>query len=248
MSAERCLIVNADDFGQSPAINRGIIQAHEQGIVTSASLMVRWPAAAVAGAYARQRPCLSVGLHLDLGEWALRRGTWVALYEVVAQHDRQAVADEVSRQLEDFQRLVGQPPTHLDSHQHVHREEPCRSLLIEAARRLGIPLRDFTGAVRYRGDFYGQTATALPLPEAISVDGLLKILAALPPGFTELGCHPGFGMDGGSMYAQERAEEVTTLCNPRVRAAVESQGIRLCSFHEVPLQRGSGVIFGPRSV
>jgi predicted glycoside hydrolase/deacetylase ChbG (UPF0249 family) len=39
------LIVNADDFGQSAGINRGIIAAHEQGMVTSASLMVRWPAA-----------------------------------------------------------------------------------------------------------------------------------------------------------------------------------------------------------
>ena len=35
-------IVNVDDFGQSPGINRGIIEAHEHGIVTSASLMMRW--------------------------------------------------------------------------------------------------------------------------------------------------------------------------------------------------------------
>ena len=41
----RHLIVNADDFGQSAGINRGIIEAHEHGIVTSTSLMVRWPAA-----------------------------------------------------------------------------------------------------------------------------------------------------------------------------------------------------------
>jgi len=40
----RFLIVNADDFGQSPGINRGIIKAHADGIVTSVSLMVRWPA------------------------------------------------------------------------------------------------------------------------------------------------------------------------------------------------------------
>ena len=41
----RAVIVNADDFGQSAGINRGIVEAHERGIVTSASLMVRWPAA-----------------------------------------------------------------------------------------------------------------------------------------------------------------------------------------------------------
>ncbi|PYS69828.1 MAG: hypothetical protein DMF73_14065 [Acidobacteria bacterium] len=60
MIAQRYLIVNADDFGQSPGINRGVIEAHENGIVTSASLMVRWPAAAEAAQYARGHPDLSV--------------------------------------------------------------------------------------------------------------------------------------------------------------------------------------------
>ena len=49
----RRLIVNADDFGQSAGINEGIIRCHERGIVTSASLMVRWPHAAAAAEYAR---------------------------------------------------------------------------------------------------------------------------------------------------------------------------------------------------
>jgi predicted glycoside hydrolase/deacetylase ChbG (UPF0249 family) len=64
---KRCLIITADDFGRSPGVNRGIIAASEGGIVTSASLMVRWPAAAGA-AYARERPDLALGLHFDLGE------------------------------------------------------------------------------------------------------------------------------------------------------------------------------------
>ena len=45
MNANKKLIVNADDFGQSPGINKGIIKAREKGIVTSASLLVRYPAA-----------------------------------------------------------------------------------------------------------------------------------------------------------------------------------------------------------
>jgi predicted glycoside hydrolase/deacetylase ChbG (UPF0249 family) len=201
--------------------------------VTSASLMVRWPAAAEAAACTRAHPALSVGLHVDLGEWAFRGGTWVAVYEVVAAGDGQAVADEVGRQLDAFVRLMGQPPTHLDSHQHVHRQGPARSLLVEAARRLGVPLRDCTPAVRYRGDFYGQTGKGEPLPQAIGVDALLRLLAALPPGFTELGCHPGLGQDFPSAYCRERATEVTTLCHPQVREALGREGIRLCSFRDV---------------
>ena len=69
---KRFLIVNADDFGLSAGVNQGIIEAHERGVVTSASLMVRWPAAVAAAAYARSHPQLAVGLHVDLGEWAYR--------------------------------------------------------------------------------------------------------------------------------------------------------------------------------
>jgi hypothetical protein len=73
-AAGKYLIVNADDFGLSPDVNQGIVTAHEQGIVTSASLMVRWPAAAAAGAFGRDHPALSLGLHLDLGECTFRNG------------------------------------------------------------------------------------------------------------------------------------------------------------------------------
>ena len=47
----------------------GIVKAYDSGIVTSASLMVHMPAAAEAAALARERPLLSLGLHLDVGEW-----------------------------------------------------------------------------------------------------------------------------------------------------------------------------------
>src|SRR5262245_10121502 len=110
MTAARYLIINADDFGQSPGINRGIIQGFEQGIVTSASLMVRWPAAAAAAAYAGAHSGLSVGLHLDLGEWACRDGKWAPVYTVVAENDAAGVDTEISRQLELFRTLVGQDP------------------------------------------------------------------------------------------------------------------------------------------
>ena len=87
MPAKRYLIVNADDFGLSEGVNRGIIRAHEQGILTSASLMVRWPAAAEAARYAAQHPRLSVGLHLDLAEWVYRDDQWVPRYQVVPPDD-----------------------------------------------------------------------------------------------------------------------------------------------------------------
>jgi predicted glycoside hydrolase/deacetylase ChbG (UPF0249 family) len=234
MAAKRYLIVNADDFGQSHSVNGGIMEAHEHGIVTSASLMVRWPAAAEAAVYSRAHPDLSLGLHVDFGEWAYRDGHWVSLYQVVPFNDTAAVAEEVARQLAMFRRLVGKAPTHIDSHQHVHLCEPLRTVLTAVARELAVPLRRCSADVHYRGDFYGQTAHGAPCPDAISVGALINILGTLPPGCTELGCHPGIGDDLDTMYCSERVEEVKVLCDPRVRTSIAAMGIELCSFLHLP--------------
>ncbi|HMX28232.1 MAG TPA: ChbG/HpnK family deacetylase, partial [Blastocatellia bacterium] len=60
------LIINGDDFGHSEAVNRAIIQAHREGVLTSASLMVNERAAAQAVELAKANPALAVGLHLVL--------------------------------------------------------------------------------------------------------------------------------------------------------------------------------------
>ena len=232
-TARRKLIVNADDFGLSLGVNRGIIASHEQGIVTSASLMVRGPAASEAAEYARGHPTLSVGLHIDLGEWLFQNDRWEPLYEVVSLDDAASVEEEVSRQLAQFYALMGRLPTHLDSHQHVHQGEPIRSVVTTMADALRVPLRHRTRGIRYVGDFYGQTGKGLPLPQATSVGSLVRILGALAPGTSELACHPGFGDNLETVYRSERAEEVRTLCDEQVRTTLAAQQIQLCSFHDI---------------
>jgi len=231
MPADRFLIVNADDFGQSPGVNRGIIAAHSRGIVTSASLMVRWPAALQAADYARANTHLSVGLHVDLGEWALQGADWVPVYEVIPLENLSAVAAEANRQLEFFRQCVGRNPTHIDSHQHVHLREPARAVLTDIAGALGVPLRHCSTKVRYCGRFYGQDGDGLPVPGVLSVAGLTEILDALPPGLSELACHPGDPKGLQTMYREERKVEVEVLCDPRIRAALNILRIELRSFH-----------------
>ncbi len=231
---DQVLIVNADDFGASAGVNRGVVRAREHGIVTSATLMVRGPAAREAGAYAQRDPAFDVGLHFDLGEWEYHDGEWHARYEVVATDDADAVAAELDRQLELFEHLVGRPPSHLDSHQHVHRDRPAQDLLIRAGARLGVPVRQFNDAgITYSGEFYGQDGKGTPVPEAITVAALMSLIESLPAGVTELGCHPGLDDDLETTYRHERPREVAALCDPRVRAAVESSGVVLASFADL---------------
>ena len=228
----RRLIVNADDFGQSPGINRGIIACHRDGVVSSASLMVRWPAAAEASELAHQNPAMSVGLHIDLCEWTEAEGEWRPLYEVVPPHDEIKVREEVLRQFDVFQQLMGQPPTHVDSHQHVHREGAAHHVAKEMASRLGVPLRQFHPRIRYDGRFYGMGRHAQSYPDWISVSALIKIIETLPDGITELGCHPALDRDADGMYRDEREVEVATLCDPRIREALDANGVTLVSFRD----------------
>ena len=230
---DRFLIVNADDFGRSPGINDGVIRAHLEGIVTSASLMVRWPAAVEAARYAREHPGLSVGLHVDLGEWSFRDGEWVIEYEVVPEDDTAAVRAEIEAQLVRFEALLGRPPTHLDAHQHVHRSGVPAQVVGELGARLGAPVRFAHPDVRSCGDFYGQTGKGEPLPASVAPVALAAIVAELPSGWTELICHPAADTSAPGMYRAERRTELDSLCDPGVRAALESAGIALRSFADL---------------
>jgi chitin disaccharide deacetylase len=224
------LIVNADDFGRSLGVNRGVAIAHEEGIVTSASLMVRRPAVEEAATYARQHPNLSVGLHVDLGEWVYLNGAWEAVDVVPGP-----VEEELRRQVASFRKLVGHEPTHLDSHQHVHRQDEVGAAFAVVAQELEVPLRACNPRIRFCGDFFGQTGKGEPLPQAISVESLLNLLADLPVGVTELGCHPGVGTDDDFPYGAERSVEVRTLCDPRIRAALSFHGIDLRSHGQLQI-------------
>jgi chitin disaccharide deacetylase len=218
----RRLVVNADDFGLSDGVNAGILRAHREGIVTSASLMVRAPGAQQAVEGAAAHPELTVGLHVDLGEWFQdASGDWQARYTVVDTRDEAAVVAELDRQVERFRELVGRDPTHMDSHQHVHRSEPARSAMGVVAKRLRIPLRHH-GQVRYCGAFYGAGA--------IGPAALVSIIDGLPEGTTELGCHPAAAVHPRWDYAHERRTELASLCDPSVRVAIDRAGVRLCSF------------------
>lgn len=234
-SLPRLLIVNADDLGLSAGTTLGIIEAREHGIVTSASLMVRQPGAADAARYAREHPEFGVGLHVDLGEWCYCEEGWEQAYAVVPAEDAAAIAGEVERQLAAFRELVGRGPTHLDSHQHIHNHEPARSVMTALAARLNLPLRHVSAGITFCGDFYGQGRKAMPFPKGLTVENLIDILSKLPPGISELACHPGLDPALDSGYRAERAAELSTLCDPRVRAAVDQLEFKLISFRDVAI-------------
>lgn len=225
-ATERLLIVNADDLGTSTEINRGVLEACERGLVTSASLMVDRPGAAPFAKLDRGPSLLSVGLHATLT-------TESGVLEVELGDCRA----ELRRQLARFRELLGREPTHLDSHHNVHLERPGYGPPFEElAAELGVPLRG-RSAARYHSDFYGMR-DGESRPDLVSAEALCETLEReVGPGVTEIGCHPGYtGAGFSSSYLAEREDEVRALCDPRPRAKLGELGIRLISFAELPAQ------------
>jgi hopanoid biosynthesis associated protein HpnK len=152
----RTLIVTGDDFGFSRGVNRAIIEAHERGVLTHASLMVNGGAAAEAIALARSRPDLSVGLHLVVVDGAatlapseiprlagadgLFRGTPVSagLRYQFSGAARRELAREIRAQLERF-RETGLELSHVDGHHHMHLHPVVLETLVLLAREFRIP-------------------------------------------------------------------------------------------------------------
>jgi hopanoid biosynthesis associated protein HpnK len=154
-STPRRLIVNADDFGRSGAVNQAVIRAHREGILTSASLMVNEPATDEAVALARHNPRLGVGLHLTLlfGHSALppdeipglvnaRREFGVAPvragWRFFFQRDlREQLRNEIHAQFREF-RATGLPLDHVNGHLHLHLHPAIFRILMADANQLGL--------------------------------------------------------------------------------------------------------------
>jgi len=216
------LIFNADDFGASAGVNRGIVECHVNGVLTST--MVTGRALREAAAISRDHPGLAVGLHWDV---------WGEDEREFDIDNVTAVRDEFRRQLDEFERVIGKLPTHVDSHQHAHREEHLMPVFRELVAPLGVPLRA-DGQVNFVGGFYAQWEWKVTNLEHVSVGFLQQLLRQeVPVGWTEISCHPGFvSTDFTSVYLQEREAEVRTLTDPRIRETIRALGIQLRSYAE----------------
>ncbi len=233
----KLLVVNADDFGFSPGVNQGIIKAHTEGIVTSASLMVHGSAASEAAGLSAF-PDLSLGLHFQIVDKELEkaaRGTNDGAKSPFGRLTDDQVAvirQEFIDQLALFAKITGRPPTHLDSHHHVIDHVQIRPIVEAYVRVQKIPVRRF-GFARFERRFFGWGADGTPDSSRVSAEALLDILDTIDEP-TELMSHPGFVDEAlrqtGDRYLDEREWEVAALTDPRVRGRLAENDIRLMGW------------------
>jgi predicted glycoside hydrolase/deacetylase ChbG (UPF0249 family) len=151
----RRLIVNADDFGFTPAVTAGILEAHAAGTVNCTSMMVRCAGWDDAVRQAKATPTLEVGLHLNLLVGAplaavpsltdRRSGRFLSLAAIVARALAHRIdAGEVTAECEAQLMALGNAGigcTHIDSHRHTHALPVIHGAIAAVAARRSLALR-----------------------------------------------------------------------------------------------------------
>ena len=173
------------------------------------------------------------GLHVDLGEWVYRDGEWHAALRGPRRGDAgdgARGAGAPARALRAARRAPARPPG-LPPARPPRRARPERGAggrraasACRSAARAGFP---------YGGGFFGQGhhgASRCPSWSASTRSS--RRSRRCPTGITEFGCHPATAVDHDTTYAEQRLIEVRTLCDPRVRAAVERRGATLATYPE----------------
>ncbi|SET17730.1 ChbG/HpnK family deacetylase [Stigmatella erecta] len=208
------LIVNADDLGMHPSLDAGILRAHREGIVTSATVLAMGPSAPEAIRQA-QAQGLALGVHLALSTrlpcaapaaevasvapGGRLRASWAdfARAWLTGRVRRAEVAQELAAQLERAREL-GAQVDHLDAHQHLHLLPGLRGCVEALAHREGLPVRWPDQLPR---------ATWLQAPGPALKTLLLTVLARTaprpPPGVRRV--------SAGGVFEAGRLDEATLL-------------------------------------
>lgn len=245
------LIVNADDFGYCSAINLGIIESYQQGILSSTTLMVDMPGFDQAIQLAKENPGLGVGVHLTLTAQKPVRSDVPTLvddqgnfhklnfYEKDFMIDEDELYKEWKTQI-DKVIANGVEPDHLDSHHHVHTIGNITKVFEQLAKEYNLPVRGnykkttkIKSANRFFSNFdsIGRTKG---IWKPYEVHNLVEDVEQF--GSVEAMCHPGY-LDAtvfeNSSLTVNRTYTMRELKNPFYKTLFEQKGIVLGTYGDL---------------
>lgn len=234
------VIVNADDFGFSEAVNYGILKAHKQGIVTSTSIMANMPGFAHAVELWKKNPTLRVGVHLNItcGKPVLTDHQTMTNEEGYFVHGNEdsysdyEIFEELCAQMEKVL-AAGIEIDHLDSHHHIHTEERFQKVMEKLLRKYPYPIR---GGFTYKNDYPFQSTLCTKFyDDGVSYESLVSILKQFEADkIYDVMCHPAFIDDvlvKHSSYLLPRVKELEILCSEEVKQAIEDLQIELVTYN-----------------
>ena len=234
------LITNADDFGFTRDVNRGIVEAHRNGILTATTLMATGGAFEHAVELARENPELDIGVHLVLVDSA---GFPPGIPQLLFSLGRIRIYDELVRQV---QRVLdaGIQPTHLDTHKHTHLLPQVFHVVTRIAQEFKIPwVRRRFGPFRWlptRGCRTTDHFAGFRMTGRYGAAELAQVIRRLQEGTTEFMCHPGMCTDelraARTRLKESRRRELDALVSPEVRTALEESGVKLARYRDLEIR------------
>jgi len=242
------LVINADDFGYSKGVNIGIIEAYQNGVVTSATMMTNMPEAEHAAALALENPGLGVGIHLVLDCGAPvnanvpslvnEKGQFHKIEGLMQVAELSDIERELNSQIEKFHSF-GLVPTHLDSHHHLHSHKKVYPIIEKIAESYHLPIRKVSADPNHSSNRHLQTTQFFIhkfYGNDLTTQFFLDLLEETTSYDTaELMCHPAFidePLLKGSSYALQRVRELAILTDSEVRNAIERMNIQLVTYKE----------------
>ncbi len=240
------LIVNADDFGYSKAVNLGILEVYKHGVLTSATMMTNMPGVEHAFQLYKENPGLGVGIHLVLSagkpvnsnvpSLVDDRGYFKKLNVLEKEADIEDIKKEFNSQMEKFTSF-GFMPTHIDSHHHIHFDPRILSIVVDMARKYNLPIRqskkdledkgysDIKSVENFIGKFYGKD---------LSIDKFIELIELSKDSNTaEMMCHPGYVdkiLLDNSSYNVHRTNEVDILTSSKAIEIIKKYNIQLINY------------------
>ncbi|WP_152655740.1 chitin disaccharide deacetylase [Oceanobacillus sp. CFH 90083] len=228
--------INADDFGLTKGVTDGIIEAHQNGCVTSTTLMMNGLATSYAVEKALENPKLKVGIHLVLtwGKPLLSSaphlvksdGTFkfTSNFRNMEAPNISEVESEWRAQLEAYL-ATGLPLDHIDSHHHVHGWSPLKNLVIKLAKEYHVPVRYTDSLADHPEICWTDTLWTDFYKEGVT-DNLFDVIQKQNVQSIEVMTHPGRvdeALRKISSYTDDREKEIEILSRIEIPDWVESK-------------------------
>lgn len=248
------LIINADDFGHSKGINMGIIEAYQDGVLTSTTLMAGMPGFEQAVKLAKENPGLGVGVHLTLtcgypvskglktivdDNGAFLNLSFYENKENLALIDLDEVYMEWKSQIEKV-KLSGIDPTHIDSHHHINSVGDLKKIYLKLADEYNLPVRNnFNLPEGYKStskmmDYFDHIGSTKGIWKHMDTNNLIRDCKNYES--VEIMCHPAY-VDSflveNSSYTIGRTSTLKELLDPEIKKLLLDNEIELVTFKDI---------------
>jgi chitin disaccharide deacetylase len=256
-SADKLLLLNADDFGFTRDVNAGVVHCHQAGILTSTTLMANGAAFDDAVRLSRENPTLDIGCHL-----VLVQGRSLVTGAPLPEKPQHLVSALLAGRIQPYTELraqveklidAGIRPSHFDTHKHTHILPPVFSAVVRLAREFKVPfvrlpfdagwwpLRPLDNWYRYTLKRAGLRATdhflGFRLTDRLTEHTFAAALERLPAGSTEFMCHPGYlGQElqhAPTRLKETRVRELEAITSSKISALLKRESVTLINYRNL---------------